>query len=134
VHNSSFDGEIISNLFSNLNALNIYELHNLSSSYLNIGYSNTDIKIHLNKIYSMPMFYILMTILGFIIINKLKRIKSKFFIISIGIFISVIIYYLNYFSSLLGNNGVLPIYLSVWIPLLIMFLICNIGLLRINEN
>ena len=134
MHNSSFDGEIISNLFSNLNALNIYELHNLSSSYLNIGYSNTDIKIHLNKIYSMPMFYILMTILGFIIINKLKRIKSKFFIISIGIFISVIIYYLNYFSSLLGNNGVLPIYLSVWIPLLIMFLICNIGLLRINEN
>ena len=82
----------------------------------------------------MPMFYILMTILGFIIINKLKRIKSKFSIISIGIFISVIIYYLNYFSSLLGNNGVLPIYLSVWIPLLIMFLICNIGLLRINEN
>ena len=27
VHNSSFDGEIISNLFSNLNSLNIIELH-----------------------------------------------------------------------------------------------------------
>ena len=41
VHNSSFNGEIISNLFSNLNALNIYELHKLSNSYSNIGYSNT---------------------------------------------------------------------------------------------
>ena len=50
VHNSTFNGEIISNLFSNLNALNIYELHKLSNSYLKIGYSNTDIKIHLNKI------------------------------------------------------------------------------------
>ena len=48
---------------------------------LKIGYSNTDIKIHLNKIYSMPIFYILMTILGFIIINKLKNFKSKFFVI-----------------------------------------------------
>ena len=73
VYNSSFNGEIISNLFSNLNSLNIYELHKLSKSYLKIGYSNTDIKIHLNKIYSMPIFYILMTILGFIIINKLKN-------------------------------------------------------------
>ena len=134
VHNSSFNGEIISNLFSNLNALNIYELHKLSNSYSNIGYSNTDIKIHLNKIYSMPMFYILMTILGYVIINKLKRFKSKFFVIILGIFVSVIVYYLNYFSSLLGTNGVLPVYLSIWVPLLILFLICNIGLIKINEN
>ena len=134
VYNSSFDGKTISNLFSNLNALNIYELHKLSKSYLSIGYSNTDIKIHLNKIYSMPVFYVLMSILGFIIINKLKRIKSKFFVIIFGIFVSVIVYYLNYFSSLLGNNGVLPVNLSIWAPLLILFLVCNIGLLKINEN
>ncbi len=134
VYNSSFNGKIISNLFSNLNSLNIYELHKLSSSYLKIGYSNTEIKIHLNKIYSMPIFYLLMTIFGFIIINKLKRIKSKFFVIIFGIFVSVIVYYVNYFSSLLGNNGILPIHLSIWMPLLILFLICNIGLIKINEN
>ena len=134
VYNSSFNGEIISNLFSNLNSLNIYELHTLSNSYSKIGYSNTDIKIHLNKIYSMPIFYILMTILGFIIINKLKVFKSRFFIIIFGIFVSVVVYYLNYFSGVLGNNGTLPIYLSVWTPLLLLFLICNIGIIKINEN
>tara|TARA_B100000242_G_C43021046_1_gene475154 strand:- start:53 stop:1135 length:1083 start_codon:yes stop_codon:yes gene_type:complete len=134
VYNSTFTGEIISNLFSNLNSLNIYELHKLSNSYLKIGYSNTDIKIHLNKIYSMPIFYVLMTILGFVIINKFKKINSKFFTIIFGIFISVLVYYLNYFASLLGNKGVLPIHLSVWIPLLLLFLICNIGLLKVNEN
>ena len=75
-----------------------------------------------------------MTILGFLIINKLKFVKSKFFTIIFGIFVSVSIYYLNYFSSLLGNNGTLPIYLSVWAPLLILFLICNIGLVKINEK
>ena len=40
VYNSSFNGEIISNLFSNLNSLNIYELHSLSKSY-----SKLDIQI-----------------------------------------------------------------------------------------
>ena len=134
VYNSSFNGEIISNLFSNLNALNIYELHKLSNSYFKIGYSNTDIKIHLNKIYSMPIFYILMTILGFLIINRLKKVKSKFFVVVFGIFVSVVVYYLNYFSGILGNKGALPIYLSVWLPLLILFLVCNIGLVRVNEN
>ena len=134
VYNSSFNGEIISNLFSNLNSLNIYELHSLSRSYSKIGYSNTDIKIHLNKIYSMPFFYILMTILGFIVINKLRKFKSRFFIIIFGIFISVIVYYLNYFSGVLGNNGVLPIYISVWIPLVILLLVCNIGMLKVNET
>ena len=134
VYNSSFNGEIISNLFSNLNSLNIIELHKLSETYLKIGYSNKDIKLHLNRIYSMPIFYILMTVLGFIIINKLKKVKSKFFVIVFGIFISVIVYYLNYFSSVLGNKGAIPINLSIWIPLIILFLICNIGILKINEN
>ena len=134
VYNSSFNGEIISNLFSNLNSLNIYQLHKLSNNYSKIGYSNTEVKIHLNKIYSMPIFYMLMTILGFIMINKLKIIKSRFFTIIFGILFSVIIYYMNYFSGLLGNNGVLPIYLSVWVPLLIIFLICMIGIIKINEN
>ena len=134
VYNSSFNGEIISNLFSNLNSLNIYELHNLSSSYYKIGYSNMDVKIHLNKLYSMPLFYILMTILGFIIIDKLKKFKSQFFIIIFGIFISVIVYYLNYFSGVLGSKGALPVFISVWSPLLILFLICNIGILKVNDN
>ena len=101
VHNSSFDANIISNLFSNLNSLNIYELHNLSNSYLKIGYSNIDIKIHLNKIYSMPIYFVLMTILGFVIINKLRKYETRFFIIIFGIFVSVLVYYLNYFSGML---------------------------------
>ena len=134
VHNSSFNGEIISNLFSNLNSLNIYELHRLSNNYQKIGYSNIDIKIHLNKIYSMPIFYVIMTILGFLVINKLKKFNSRFFVITLGIFLSVVVYYLNYFSGILGSKGVLPIYLSVWTPLLILFLVCNIGMLKVNEN
>lgn len=131
---SSFDGELISNLFSNLNSLNIYELNLLLSNYSEIGYSTTDVKIHLNKIYSAPIVYLLMTILGLLIMLKFTILKTKFFTIIAGIFFSVLVYYINYFSSLFGTNETMPIYLSIWLPNIIFFLICLVGVININEN
>ena len=131
---SSFDGEIISNLFSNLNSLNIYQLNLLSSNYSKIGYSTTDVKVHLNKLYSLPIFYLLMTILGLLIMMNFTFIKTKFFTIIIGVSVSVFVYYINYFSSLFGSNETIPIALSIWLPHLILFLICILGGIRINEK
>ena len=133
-YNSSFDGEIISNLFSNLNSMNIYQLNLLLSNYEKIGYSTTDVKVHLNRLYSLPIFYLLMTILGLLIMMKLKFIKSKFFIIVIGTIVSVFIYYINYFSSLFGSNETIPIMMSIWLPHLILFLFCLLGGVKLNEN
>ena len=60
-------------------------------------------------------------------------IKSKFLTIISGIFISVIIYYINYLSSVFGTNETLPVVMSIWLPHLLLFLVCIIGLLKINE-
>ncbi|ARJ48669.1 LptF/LptG family permease [Candidatus Pelagibacter sp. RS40] len=133
-YNSSFDGELISGLFSNLSSLNIYQLNFHLSNYKKIGYSTTDVKVHLNKIYSAPIFYLLMTILGILIMMKFTFIKTKFFTVITGIFVSVFIYYINYFSSLFGANETIPITLSIWLPHLILFLTCLIGVININEN
>jgi len=133
-YKSSFNGEIIANLFSNLNSLNLYQLYELSENYSKIGYSTTNVMIHLNKLYSMPIFFLLMTILGFLIMIKFKFIKTKFFTVVVGVFISVIVYYINYFSSIFGTNETLPIGLSIWLPHLILLLICSLSLVRINET
>ena len=130
---STFDGEIIANLFSNLNSLNIYELYELSENYTKIGYSTTNVMVHLNKLYSMPIFFLLMTILGFLIMVKFKFIKTKFFTIVIGVIVSVIVYYLNYFSSIFGANETLPVGLSIWLPHLILLLFCSSVMVRLNE-
>ena len=105
----------------------------LLSNYSEIGYSTTDVKIHLNKLYSLPIFYLLMTVLGLLIMMRFTFLKTKFFTIIAGISISVIVYYINYFSSLFGLNETIPIILSIWLPHLILFLICTIGLIKINE-
>tara|TARA_B100001123_G_C15178113_1_gene974221 strand:- start:161 stop:1240 length:1080 start_codon:yes stop_codon:yes gene_type:complete len=132
-YKSSFNGEIIANLFSNLNSLNLYQLYELSENYSKIGYSTTNVMVHLHKLYSMPIFFLLMAVLGFLIMIKFKFIKTKFFTIVIGVFVSVIVYYLNYFSSMFGSNETLPIGLSIWLPHLILLLVCSLGIIRINE-
>ncbi len=133
-YSSSFNSEVISNLYSNLNSLNIFQLIDLKENYKSIGYSATDVKLHLNKIYSIPVYLTLTTIIGALLMFKLNFIKSKFFMVVIGVLVSVIFYYINYFSILFGKNETLPVIASVWLPQLLIFLICSLGLTKLNEN
>ena len=97
-YNSSFDSDIISNLYSNLNSLNILQLIELKENYNSIGYSATEVRLHLNKIYSIPFYLTLTTIIGALLMFRLNFIKSKFFLIVVGVLVSVVFYYINYFS------------------------------------
>ncbi len=133
-YKSSFNSEIISNLYSNLNSLNIFQLIELQENYKSIGYSATEVKLHLNKIYSTPFYLTLTAIIGALLMFKLSFIKSKFFMVVIGVTVSVIFYYINYFSILFGKNETLPVEISVWLPQILIFLICSLGLTKLNEN
>ncbi len=131
---SSFNGKIISNLYSNLNSLNIFQLIKLEENYESIGYSATEVKLHLNKIYSIPFYLTLTTIIGALLMFKLTFIKSKFFLVVIGVLVSVVFYYINYFSILFGKNETFPVLVSIWLPQVLIFLICGLGLTKLNEN
>jgi len=132
--NSNFDIEIINNLFSNLSSMSLLQLRKLKKDYNKLGYSTVGIKVYENKIFSLPIYLAIMTLLSGIIMFNSKYKKSKIFNIILGISLSVVIYYVNYFSGLLGETGKIPIVLSVWLPLIILILISSIGLVRLNEK
>ena len=131
---SNFDIEIINNLFSNLSSMSLMQLNKLKKDYNKLGYSTVGIKVYENKILSVPIYLAIMTLLSGIIMFNSKYKKSKIFNIILGISLSVIIYYVNYFSALLGETGKIPIILSVWLPLIILIIISLIGLVRLNEK
>ena len=134
IYISSFNGKIISNLYSNLNSLSIFELLKLEKNYKSIGYSATEVKLHLNKLYSLPIYLTLTTIIGSLLMFRLNYIKSKFFLVVIGVLVSVIFYYINYFAILFGKNETLPVEIAIWLPHLLILLICTLGMMRLNEN
>ena len=131
---TNFDFEKISSLFSNLAAFNIIELRNLLDDYKSFGYSTLEIESHLNRLYSLPIYLAIMTVLGAVFMFNVQFNKSKIVSIISGVLISVLIYYLNYFSNVMGINEKLPIMASTWFPYIILSLICLTGIVKINEK
>ena len=133
-YKTNFDDNKIKTLFSNFSTLNLFELFNLQKDYKSLGYSSDEIKIHLLKLFSIPYFYGLMTILSSVIMINIKNNKSIFFNIILGIFLSVMIYYLNFMFVSLGNTGKIPANISVFLPILFITILTTMGLVRINEK
>jgi lipopolysaccharide export system permease protein len=131
---SNFNSEKINTLFSNLESLSLWELLKLKRDYKDVGYSISEIDIHLQRIYSYPIYLVIMTVLSAVMMLKIGYNKPRIFYLILGILLSVIIFYLNRFVNLLGENEKLPIHLSIWLPHILMFILITIGLVRINEK
>ncbi len=134
IYATNFNKEKINNLFSNISTLNLLELFDLKKDYEKLGYSSDEIVIHLLKLLSTPFLYGILTILSAIIMFNLKRNKSLFFHVILGILMSVIIYYINFMFNSLGNNGKIPIIASIFLPILFISIFATIGLIRVNEK
>jgi lipopolysaccharide export system permease protein len=134
VFKTNFSLERINSLFSNLSSLSLWELNKLAKDYKSLGYSTLEVKVHTLKIYSYPFYLTIMTVFSSIIMLNIKKDKTKIFNLILGILLSVVIYYINYFSNLLGQNEKLPIHVAIWMPQLILILLSSIGLVKINEK
>ena len=131
---SNFDYKRIQSLFSNLNSLSILELIELKKNYDLLNYSTTEVNMQIQKIFSYPFYLLLMTILSSIIMYNTKTFKSNTLKISLGLFLSVLIYYINNFFLVMGKTEKISIEISVWVPILILLLINLSFTYRINEK
>ena len=129
-----FDEEKINTMFDNLSSLNILELMKLRKDYISLGYSTTEVESHLHKLYSFPIYLSIMTLLSSILMLNIKRNKPIIFHIILGIFLSVLIYYLYYLFNIMGENQKIPLLLSIYLPFLMLSFLILIGLVRINEK
>ena len=131
---TNFDLEKIRTLYSNLSALNLLELYELRKNYKKLNYSIIDIDMQVLKLISYPFYLFLMALFSSLIMINIKKVKNTTFKIFTGLFFSVIIYYLNNFSHVLGETEKINIVFSVLIPLIILFSI-NISMLyKINDK
>ena len=90
--------------------------------------------IQIQKIISYPVYLVLMTIFSSLIMLNSKKFKSNTLKISIGLFLCVIIYYLNNLFNVLGATEKIQFILSVWLPLLFLTLIILLMTYKINEK
>ena len=131
---TNFDYKLIQNLFSNMSSLSFTELIEMRKNYKKLNYSLTEIDLQLFKLISFPFYFILMFIFSAIIMMNTKTFKNKSIKIIIGLFLSVIIYYINNFFYILGTSEKISVLGSIIIPLTILTIINSLFLRNINDK
>ena len=131
---SNFNLKKINSLFSNLSSLTIPELIKLRSSYKSLNYSLIEIDSQLYKIFTYPIYLTLITLLSSVIMFNIGYRKNMLFQIIFGISLSVIIYYVNYFFNVLGTSEKIPVFLSIFLPLILLAIINMISIIKLNEK
>ena len=132
--NTNFDYKRVKTLYSNLSSLSIIQLFELKENYKRLNYSLTEVNLQILKILAYPLYLLLITILSALIMFKIKRMDTTTFKISLGLFISVIIYYINNFFLVMGSTERIPLMFAIFIPLVILGLFNSFMVYRINEK
>lgn len=131
---SNFNYKKIQSLFSSLSSLSMLDIINLRQNYIDLNYSTTEVDIQIHKLISYPVYLSLMVIISATIMFNTRKFKSSTLKISFGLFLSVLIYYLNNFFHVLGNTEKISYIASVWVPILILTFINAITIFKINEK
>jgi lipopolysaccharide export system permease protein len=131
---SNFNQQRIESLFSNLTSLSLLKLIDLRQNYKSLNYSTVDVDMQIYKVATYPIFLVIMTILSSIIMLNTKKSSSKVLKIIIGLFFSVVIYYINNFFNVMGATEKVPIMIAIWTPIIFLSLINIIMLVNINEK
>ena len=131
---TNFDYKLIQNLFSNMSSLSFMELIEMRKNYKKLNYSLTEIDLQLLKLITFPFYFILMFVFSAVIMMNTKTFKNKSLKIIVGLFLSVIIYYINNFFYILGTSEKISVLSSVFIPLVILTLINSFFMRNINAK
>ena len=132
--NTNFNYKRITTLYSNLSSLNFFQIIELKNNYKKLNYSLTEVNMQILKIIAFPLYLVLITILSALIMFKIKRLDTTTFKISSGLFISVIIYYINNFFLVMGNTERIPLIFAIFTPLVILGLFNTFMIYKINEK
>ena len=132
--NTNFDYNRIQSLYSNLSSLSIQELYELRENYKRLNYSTTEVSLQILKLLSYPLYLLLVVIFSALIMLRIKSINGNTFKISVGLFCSVIIYYLNNFFYVLGSTEKISLIISILCPLLLLTIINILMLNKINDK
>ena len=124
----------IKNLFSKLETVSFWKLNKVKSNYKDIGYSTEQIDLEFQKGISYPFFIMAMTFLACIIMLHTKYKVNTLYHVIFGLFISVVIFYLNDLSKVLGQTEKISLIQSVWMPIVIIFILGIVGSMQISDK
>ena len=133
-YQSKYDFEKIKSLYSNLDTISFWNLDEEIKLLEERGYSTKGMEAKLQRSFAFPFFLLSMIMLSGVFTLGMPFKDSNWSYAFIAIFTSALIFYFNDFSAALGKTEKLPIEISVWMPILIIFIFRAVGLIHANQK
>ena len=83
---------------------------------------------------AFPFFLLSMVLLSGVFTLGIQFKENNWTYVFISIITSALIFYLNDFSAALGKTEKLPVEVSVWMPITIIFMFATVGLIHANQK
>ena len=133
-HRSIYDIKKIKSLYSNLDTISFWSLNDEIKLLEVRGYSTREMRAKLQKSLVFPLFLLSMVLLSGVFTLGSNFKENNWTYVFIAIITSVLIFYFNDFSAALGKTNKLPIEISVWMPIIIIFIFSSVGLINANQK
>lgn len=133
-HISVYDVKKINSLYSNLDTISFWSIDNEIKLLEERGYSTKEMESKLQRSYAFPFFLLSMVLLSSVFTLGARFKENNWTYVFTGIIASVLIYFFNDFSAVLGKTEKLPLEIAVWMPLVIIFIFSAVGIIHANQK
>ncbi len=109
--------------FSSPESLSFWALPGHIKTLEATGFDSSQLKVYYHTLLAQPLLFVSMILLAASVSMRLPRFQGTFKIISIGIFIGFVIFFISSFLQALGASQQIPVILAAWSPATITFLV-----------
>ena len=134
IYESAYDVDGIKNIYTNVNTVSFWKIKDIIKLYEKRGYSTLEYRTLFHRSLAFPFFLLSMVLLAAVGTLSVNYRGNYFYYVIYSIFACVFVYYFNDFSKALGQTGRLPIIVSIWMPIIVIFIFSSIGLLRVQQK
>jgi len=116
---SDFVMNKIVNNFQNVKLFSFFELPNLISELSAAGFASTKFKVYFHSLLSRPLIFAAMTLIAcFFGLNHIRN-QNTVMMLFLGILIGLGLYITSSIVNALGSSGLIPVFASTWIIVII---------------
>ena len=133
-YKSLYDLQKIKSLYSNLDTVSFWNIKKEIKLLQERGYSTNEMKAKMQRSFAFPFFLLSMLLLSGVFTLGISIKENNWTYVFLAIITSAIIFYLNDFSAALGKTEKLPVEISVWMPIIVIFVFASVGLIHANQK
>ncbi len=120
--------------FSSPESMSFWKLPAYIKTLEQTGFDASKLKVFYHNLLSQPLMFCAMILLAASVSMRPPRSKGTFIMITAGIFIGFIVFFLSSFLQALGSSQQIPPILAAWSPALISFLLGLSVIINIEDG